>query len=373
MAPIVLAMFQAPFPKDPMLGEFEKQLSALEAVLVPDKRIELFEVEVVRSGTKWDIKGETTVVTARDRVLQLAQSAFGGRLGKADLKLLPDPGLGEKNQALVRVSVAPMRKTPKHAAEMVDQVVMGTPVRLLKEEGGWFLIQTPYRYLGWVEKLLLVRLTPREIEAWTSHGALARYARLYGTVWSGPDQREPVSDIVLSCIVKTAPGQEGLTGVVLPDGRTGFLAPDSLRPVANSALDKPRPAEIVRLALQLRGIPYLWGGNSTKGFDCSGFTQTVFRMNSIQLPRDADQQARQGTAVQPAADFSNLQPADLLFFGKERITHVGISLGGPRFIHESGDVHIRSLNPQDPDFDAGRRDSLKQVRRVINESPAGSK
>jgi len=350
-----------------MVDEFEKQISAVESDLIPDKRLDVFQVEALKSGSKWDVKGETTVAAGKDRVLQAARSAFGSQLGNVDLKVLPEPSLGEKNQALVRVSVAPMRKLPKHAAEMVDQLVMGTPVRLLKEEGGWSLVQTPYRYLGWVEKQMLFRLTPAEAETWTADPALARFSRLYGTIWSEPDQREPVSDIVLSCMVRTRAGEGGLTGVILPDGRKGFVAPESLLPVKSVLRNEPNPTEIVRLALQLRGIPYLWGGNSTKGFDCSGFTQTVFRMNDIQLPRDADQQAAQGTAVQPASDFGNLKPGDLLFFGKDRITHVGISLGGARFVHESVDVHVRSLNPQDRDFDAGRRETLKQIRRVVGE------
>ncbi len=349
-----------------MATEFGKQISGIEKA-IPDKRLDRFEVEAVKKGAKWEVKGDTTVAEARDAVIQAARSAFGTHLGNVDIKLLPDPTLGEKNQALVRVSVAPLRKVPKHAAEMVDQLVMGTRVRLLKEDGGWFLIQTPYRYLGWVEKPMVVRLTSGEAEAWTANAGLVRFSRLYGTIWSQPDQREPISDIVLSCMVKTGPGEGGLTGVILPDGRTGFVALDSLLPVRYEPRQTASPTEIVRLALQLRGIPYLWGGNSTKGFDCSGFTQTVFRMNNIQLPRDADQQAMQGTPVQPAVDFTNVQPGDLLFFGKDRITHVGISLGGPRFIHESVDVHIKSLNPQDQDFDAGRRDTLKLIKRVVGE------
>jgi hypothetical protein len=364
---LLMAATQTPAPQNPMVIEFQKQIAALETATIPDKRLDLFQVEAAQSGSKWDVRGETTVPAARDGVLQAARSAFGVHLGNVTMKLLPDPALGEKNQALVRVSVAPMRKVPNHAAEMVDEIVMGTAVKIIKDEGGWSLVQTPYRYLGWVEKGMLVRLTPSEVEAWTANPALARFSWLYGTVWSQPDEREPISDIVLSCVVRTGPGQGGLTGVVLPDGRTGFVDTDALLPLKSRHRDKPSTSEIVRLALQMRGIPYLWGGNSTKGFDCSGFTQTVFKMNNIQLPRDADQQATRGTLVQPAADFSNIKPGDLLFFGKDRITHVGISLGGPHFIHEGVDVHVTSLRPQDKDFDAGRRDTLKQIRRIVEE------
>ena len=365
--PLLLAMALTPSPKDPMAAEFEKQVASIEKKTITDKRLDVFEVETTKSGTKWDVKGETTVAHAREPLIQAARTTFGNHLGRVDIRQLPDPALGDKSQALVRVSVAPMRKIPRHSAEMVDEVVMGTPVSLLKEEGGWFLIQTPYRYLGWVEKLMLVRLTSSEVDAWTASTDLARFSRPFGTVWAQPDQQEPISDIVLSCVVKTGPNQDGLTFVALPDGRAGFVPEDSLLPLAGKSGDKPKAAEIVRLALRLRGIPYLWGGNSSKGFDCSGFTQTLFRMNNVELPRDADQQAALGTPIQPSANFSNVQPGDLLFFGKDRITHVGLSLGGRHYIHASVDVHIQSLNPEDQDFDAGRRDTLKQIKRVIGE------
>jgi len=361
MLPLLLAMFQAA-----PLTDFQNRVAEIEKATIPDKRLEFLQVEAVKQGDKWEVKGDTTVAAARDGILEAARAVFGNRLGKVELRVLPDSSLGEKTEALIRVSVAPMRRTPRHSAEMVDQVVMGTPVRPLKEEGSWLLIQTPYRYLGWVEKLMVTRLTQAELSAWTT-GPLARYSRPSGTVWAHFDETEPVCDIVLSCVVRPGPMQGGLTAVILPDGRKGFLPPDSLSPFTVAGHHKPNPADVVRLALQLRGIPYLWGGNSTKGFDCSGFTQTVFGMNGVALPRDADQQAALGTKVESSADFSNVKAGDLLFFGKDRITHVAISLGGARFIHASGDVHIKSLAPHDKDFDSERRDNLQFIKRVLTE------
>jgi len=158
-----------------MLNDFEGQLSGIEKSMIPDKRLDVFQVGAVKSGSKWDVRGETTVPAAKERVLQAARAAFDAHLGNVDFKVLPDLALGERNQGLVRVSVAPLRKLPRHAAEMVDQVVLGTPLKVLKEEGGWSLIQTPYRYLGWVEKQMVARLTASEVEAWTANPVLARF------------------------------------------------------------------------------------------------------------------------------------------------------------------------------------------------------
>jgi cell wall-associated NlpC family hydrolase len=126
-------------------------------------------------------------------------------------------------------------------------------------------------------------------------------------------------------------------------------------------------SDIIKTAKRLIGIPYLWGGNSAKGNDCSGFTQTVFKANGLQLPRDARQQALIGGEVIALPDFSNVLPGDLIFFGTgERITHVGISLGGFQFIHQDSDVNIASFNEKDETFNSFRKKTLKKIKRVLS-------
>jgi hypothetical protein len=104
---------------------------------------------------------------------------------------------------------------------------------------------------------------------------------------------------------------------------------------------------------------------SGKGFDCSGFTQTVFRHNGFLLPRDANMQVELGEEVSFEDGFAQVQPGDLLYFGGNgRITHVGISLGGARFIHASSYVMMNSLDEADSDYDDYRRRTLVVIKRL---------
>jgi cell wall-associated NlpC family hydrolase len=105
--------------------------------------------------------------------------------------------------------------------------------------------------------------------------------------------------------------------------------------------------------------------------DCSGFTSVVYLLNGLVLPRDASQQVLAGEAVPFGDGFDAVQPGDLLFFGRAataarpaRVTHVAMSLGGPRFIHASIDVRKNSFDPQDPDYSESLRKILLQIRRV---------
>jgi len=173
----------------------------------------------------------------------------------------------------------------------------------------------------------------------------------------------------LNDVLKKRSDNGSWTEVELPDGRSGYVLSKNLRPsrkVDNQVI--PGRTAIVDRAKTFMGIPYLWGGNSTKGLDCSGFTSTVFKSEGFQLPRDANMQVLLGKEIIPQADFSNIFGGDLIFFGPpDRITHVGICLGGSYFIHCSDDVHINSLDEKDTLFNAYRKRTMRQIRRIIDE------
>ena len=346
---------------------FAQREKQIQTVFVPDKSLDVFDAELIHLNNQWILKGETTVPAAREALLAVADSLLGANGYQNKLMLLPDSSLGDSAYALVSVSVAHLRDAPRHSAKMVDQTIMGRPLRLLKKLDGWYLTQTEYKYVGWVNSSSLHRTDLDGVQAWQK-APKVRVIDLYPMVRSMPDaSAEPVTDVVLNVELR----KEGKTGrwikVSTPDGRTGYIEAKNVTinsPGENSP-NRER-ASIIRTARSMMGIPYLWGGNSSKGSDCSGFTQTVFNANGMQLPRDARQQALEGEEIVPDDDFSNVQPGDLLFFGNgKRVTHVGISLGGAEFIHQSGDVHVNSLDPQAPNYSKYRREHLMKITRVI--------
>jgi cell wall-associated NlpC family hydrolase len=351
--------------------KLEDRLTQIQNAFVPDRRVEVLDTRVRFENGVWVLSGETTLPGAKQAITQAVDSLLIKQKHQVEIVLLPAPGLGDKIDGLIRVSVANLRKQPKHSAEMVDQLILGTPIRLLNKQDNWYLIQTPYRYIAWLDSAAFISLNQQEGDAWRN-SPRQRFEKNYGVIYTQPNAESlPLSDIVMGSVVKKLAPAGRWTRVALPDGREGFLPAVSLHDYAE-AFDqrRPRRENLVALAYRLSGVPYLWGGNSAKGFDCSGFTQTVFKMNDRLLPRDANQQVKTGMEIVPDEKFSNVLPGDLLFFGQEdRITHVGISLGGAQFIHAngiSGDVHVNSLNPAEANYSASRKSTFKHVRRILN-------
>ncbi|APF17308.1 NLP/P60 protein [Caldithrix abyssi DSM 13497] len=348
------------------LRDFDRIKQQVRQQFAPDKSLAVFDFHLQKENGQWVLTGETTVPQARTALLQKLDSLLQQNVHDQSL-ILPHPDLGDSSWAIVRVSVANLRRDPAHTSELVDQSIMGNVLRLLKRYKSWYLVQTHYGYLGWMTKYSFVRTDQEGVENWQK----ARRIMVYWPVdriYSEPsDASVPVVDVVMNCTLKELNRRGKWILVETPDQRRGYILKKHVGPL----VEKRDPSQVssgalLNTAFQLMGIPYLWGGNSAKGSDCSGFTQTAFKHHGIQLPRDARQQALLGEEVVPAEDFSNVMPGDLLFFGQsERITHVGISLGGYKFIHQDREVRINSFNPQDDDFNAYRKKTLKLIKRIL--------
>ena len=340
---------------------------------VSDSRTGIASVVVSKAGKgKVLLSGETTVPEVKEEMVNTILNA--GLKVIDSLQVLPAGSVGEKPWGLVSVSVANIRTRPSHAAEMATQAIMGTPVRILKKQDGWLMVQTPDSYLGWTTPSSLQALSKPEFEAWR-HSERLIFTGMTGNVLALDDSGQVISDLVAGTIVNTLGESGSVFKVRLPDGREGQTEKTTWAYFSEwRSGAEPDTVNIPATAKRFAGLPYLWGGTSSKALDCSGFTKTVYFLNGILTERDASQQIRNGQVVSPANNFADLIPGDLLFFGNRdpfRVIHVGIWMGDSRVIHASGFVRTDSMDPRSPetsDYLTGT--FLGEVRRIIG-APQG--
>lgn len=349
---------------------------AVKKEYAPDKRTAIFMIMADSAGNNYF---ETTEPEAAQK--------FSDSLVKAEVKVkipvqkLPAKNLGERIFALVNLSVVNIRSNPKNAAELATQSLLGTPLDILKKEGYYYLVRMPDRYISWLDAGAISLKTAAEMESWKQKEKLV-FIDDYGHSFVNPDRKsQRVSDLVMGDILVSEGKQKGFYKVIYPDGRTAFIPQEQMTDY-KKWIKKPSPnsEQIIDIAKTMIGVPYLWGGTSVKGVDCSGFTKTAFFMNGIIIPRDASQQVMAGEHVPVLKNdklnldeaLKNLKSGDLIFFasGKNkspdaRVTHVALYLGNGEFIHASGNVRISSMKPDAPNYDDFETRTVVAVRRYL--------
>jgi hypothetical protein len=355
-------------------------LTALEETrqqFCPDRRVCIWEATASESRP-WVIRGATNLPEAKAHLLERLEKE--GISAIDSIRLLPDARLEGKTYGLIAVSVGNIRTEPRHAAELTTQAVLGTPLQVLDQQGEWFRILTPDPYIGWIDQGGLALLDEAGFRKWQKAEKLIVLEET-GSVCASPDPAgASVSDLVMGCLLEKRGMEGNFFRVKLPDGRSGYIPMSIARPFGDW-LENTRPSadELLHTARTLMGRPYLWGGASAKGMDCSGFTKTVFFRHGLILPRDASQQVLAGEEITTDSSFSSLQPGDLLFFGRkagdaqpEKITHVGIYCGGGEFIHASGQVKIESLLPGATNYSEYRHSTFVRAKRIRTADNADS-
>jgi cell wall-associated NlpC family hydrolase len=247
-------------------------------------------------------------------------------------------------QALVNRGFADLHAEPDPGSERVDQAHYGERFTLLGRDDEWFYAQGPDHYFGWIWSEHLDEVGPPERRIVSVVAADVR---------SAPTEAAPVIDRLPVASPLAIQERQGDWLRVSSDGWTLFRDTVDVSQLPNRF---PRPVDIIRTAECFLGAPYLWGGTTVEGLDCSGFSQLVYRLNGVALDRDADQQAMEGRPVQDPP-----RAGDLLFFGDERVTHVAIAAAEREFIHApmtGGVVERQTLGPER---------TLRAVRRYLSD------
>jgi SH3-like domain-containing protein len=339
----------------------------------PDRRTVVFDVTGRLQGETVVLSGEVYDAALHDTLMAFVRSRVSQPVVDSVIAL-PHPDLGDRTFGIVTVSAGNIRSAPSHSAELVSQAWLGSPLRVLKKEKSWYYVQTPDQYLGWMSGGFQ-QMDREQYARWTESPKVIVTSE-YSVVRAVPrDSGSVISDVVTGGVLALDEETGEFYQVEYPDGRVGFLPKRDALPVVEWLREAvATPERIVATALRFMGVPYLWGGTSAKGFDCSGFTKTVYFLNGLQLPRDASQQALVGDPVEPDSDLQHAQVGDLLFFGrkvhdgKARVTHVGIYVGDQRFINASGNpgyVLVNSLSPSEPGYSGQRRKTYLFARRII--------
>lgn len=343
----------------------ESLIAGIQEKFAPDQRMALFKVDADSQKGTLILRGETTLPEARQALLD---SLAGRNISVIDsIRVLPDTTVGGKPWGLVTLSVGNVRVAPDHGAEMATQLLLGTPVKILQQDNGWYRLQSPDKYIGWCDDDVLAPLTESEWTDWKNTDRYVFVKRDGLAYEKAGDENRVVSDLVLGDLFTVMSKQKNFLQIQLPDGRMGFVKKSDCLPYSEWKNILPEAGKAIEVASLLMGSPYLWGGTSSKAVDCSGLMKTAWFSQGVILARDASQQARYGEIL-PVTDPLAFEPGDLLFFGrsKERISHVAMYIGNGRYIHSSGLVRVNSLNPQDSAYSEYNRKRLVSAVRIMN-------
>ncbi len=300
-----------------------------------DRRLHVFEITPVSlEGDQLVLQGRVLQVTDREVLRRDLLARFPNL--QVDLTQVAVGRQQPPQMRVVATNLTSLHVGTTFITELMSQLLNGAAVEVLWEQGNWGFVRQEDGYLGWTYLPYLTDLPAAQ----PTHLVTAPVALLRQASRSDAEIITRVFGGTAVCVDDASGDWQPVT---LAGGVRGWLPQADLR--ALDALPQTAEARQVQLmedALRLTGVPYLWGGSSANGIDCSGLAQLLHRWVGLNIPRDADLQYAAGKAVDPP-----FAVGDLLFFGEtgeqRRITHVGISLGGWRIIHSSrtrNGVHV---------------------------------
>ena len=256
-------------------------------------------------------------------------------------------------EAVVTVAAENMYAAPDESVDVVSQATLGQVVELVDTSGTFVRVRTPDGYEGWLPRAAVAAYPDAAAPRYARAGRIVEVTSLMAYLYREPDvtTARPRTRAPLATRLEVAGDgpAHGWLAVRLPSGGTAYVQSGDVKELDPRA--PPRrgsPDDVLATARRFLGVPYLWGGMTAHGVDCSGLVSRVYQANGVVLPRDAGLQF-ESPAVVPV-EREALRPGDLVFFGRgpKAITHVGLYLGGGRFIsattHETPVVHEDRLD-----------------------------
>lgn len=273
---------------------------------------------------------------------------------------------------VVATGVADVRRDPVETAERVTQALLNMPVYAGEAQGAWVPVKL-IDYMGWMRLDDLAMPIQKGFckvgdTCGTPLPLLAVITTIYTPLYEAAHGEQRFGHAYLSTLLPpldtTDPAR---VQVAIPGERTAWIERSALELRQQKQPYPPQTAEsITSIARRFLNVPYLWGGTSWEGIDCSGFVQLCYRVGGYFIPRDADQQ---DGFLHHAIERPHMRAGDLIFFGSQEITHVGMALNGHEYIHAEGQnynrVVINSFRSTDEHYYPRLNEIVWSIKRVI--------